>query len=76
MDKLKKMLGGHKEEASSPAASSTPAASTQSSGSTGDGSNASGVTLRTTVGDITIALYADQTPKVLHPFIRCLPTSS
>jgi peptidyl-prolyl cis-trans isomerase-like 1 len=61
MDKLKSMFGG-KHDDSSAAPSNT--ASHSGPASSGNGANAEGVTLHTTVGDITIALFKDQTPKV------------
>ena len=63
MDKLKSMFGG-KHDNSSAAAPSNTASSTASPASSGNGANAEGVTLHTTLGDITIALFKDQTPKV------------
>lgn len=62
MDKLKSMFGG-KHDSSSAAPSNTAAPAPQSQ-SSGNGANAEGVTLHTTLGDITIALFKDQTPKV------------
>ena len=63
MDKLKSMFGKHDD---SSAASSNTASTTTPSGaqSSGNGANAEGVTLHTTLGDITIDLFKDQTPKV------------
>lgn len=61
MDKLKSMFGG-KHDDSSAAPSNT--ASHSAPASSGSGANAEGVTLHTTLGDITIALFKDQTPKV------------
>lgn len=63
MDKLKSMFGGHKKDEA--ASSSTQAPASQSAPkSGGNPDNAEGVTLHTTLGDITIALFKDQTPKV------------
>jgi len=61
MDKLKSMFGKdkHHEGASS---SSPTTQSTARSG--GNPDNAEGVILHTNLGDITIALFKDQTPKV------------
>jgi peptidyl-prolyl cis-trans isomerase-like 1 len=65
MDKLKSMFGKHEEGSSSssttPQSTSRPAGGAQTGG---DPSNAEGVVLHTTLGDITIALFKDQTPKV------------
>jgi peptidyl-prolyl cis-trans isomerase-like 1 len=63
MDKLKSMFGG-KHDSSSAAPSNTASTSNTSTQSSGNGANAEGVTLHTTLGDITIALFKDQTPKV------------
>nr|POF26008.1 peptidyl-prolyl cis-trans isomerase-like 1 [Quercus suber] len=73
MDKLKSLF--HKNSSSSPShtagASTTP---TSSSAAPASGSGASdepipeGVLLHTTLGDITIALYKDQTPKTCRNF--------
>lgn len=55
---------------SQPSSTATPAATSQPSGApttaerTGDG--AKGVLLTTSMGDITIALYTDETPKVVR----------
>jgi peptidyl-prolyl cis-trans isomerase-like 1 len=62
MDKLKSMFGGKHDNSS--AAPSNTASSSSSVPSSGNGANAEGVTLHTTLGDITIALFKDQTPKV------------
>lgn len=71
MDKLKKMFGGNKDEAGSGSGSASAAPTTTSSqqpmggaGASSGGSTPEGVILHTTLGDITIALYSDQTPKV------------
>ena len=63
MDKLKSLFGG-KHDNSSAAPSNTASQATTSPPSSGNGANAEGVTLHTTLGDITIALFKDQTPKV------------
>lgn len=59
MDKLKKLFsGGDKHE-------STTSASTSSAAAPGEVvENANSVVLHTTVGDITVKLFSDQTPKV------------
>lgn len=60
MDKLKGMFGsGHKEEhaAAAPSGSSGPAAQN--------------VILHTTLGDINIALYANETPRVCRTLQHC-----
>lgn len=67
MDKLKSMFKGkHEESSKAPASSSNtasqPTTTTKSGGV--DPKNAEGVILHTTLGDITIALFKDQTPKV------------
>ncbi|KAK6440205.1 hypothetical protein LTR95_003558, partial [Oleoguttula sp. CCFEE 5521] len=71
MNKLKSMLGkGHEEEnttTGSTGSSSAAAPTTQSrpagSASGVNPDNAEGVVLHTTLGDITIALFKDQTPR-------------
>lgn len=66
MDKLKKLF---KKDQPSQASESAPKPSnTTPSQSQGGGSNeiAEGVILHTTLGDITIGLFRDQTPKVSH----------
>ena len=58
MDRLKKLFGGH---------SSQPVDSATSTGTPASGAgveNAQNVVLHTTLGDITVALYSDKTPKV------------
>ena len=73
MDKLKSMFGGHKhEESSAPATSSSTTqqpigGATGGSRSGGNPDNAEGVVLHTTLGDITIALFKNETPKVSLP---------
>lgn len=67
MDKLKSMFKGkHEESSKAPVSSSNtasqPTTTTRSGGA--DPKNAEGVILHTTLGDITIALFKDQTPKV------------
>jgi peptidyl-prolyl cis-trans isomerase-like 1 len=65
MDKLKSMFGKHEEGSAS--SSTTPQSTTRPAGGAqtgGDPNNAEGVVLHTTLGDITIALFKDQTPKV------------
>lgn len=62
MDKLKSLFGKHDSSAATP--SNTAASQSTAPKSSGDGANAEGVTLHTTLGDITIALFKDQTPKV------------
>jgi peptidyl-prolyl cis-trans isomerase-like 1 len=64
MDKLKSMFGKHEEGSAS--SSTTPQSTTRPAGAQtgGDPNNAEGVVLHTTLGDITIALFKDQTPKV------------
>lgn len=57
MDKLKKMFKGEDKPASSSTGGSSQAATTE-------GVNADKVVLHTNVGDITIELYSDKTPKV------------
>lgn len=63
MDKLKSMFGGHKKDEAASSSAAAPAAQTASK-SGGNPDNAEGVILHTTLGDITIALFKDQTPKV------------
>jgi peptidyl-prolyl cis-trans isomerase-like 1 len=58
MDKLKSMFGGKHDN------SSAAQSASHTTTSSGNGANAEGVTLHTTLGDITIALFKDQTPKV------------
>jgi len=68
MDKIKSMFGKDKhEDASSSSTQSTtrPAGGAQSGG---NADNAEGVVLHTNLGDITIALFKDQTPRVSHDF--------
>ena len=62
MDKLKSMFGSKHDDSS--AAPSNTASQHAAPSSSGNGANAEGVTLHTTLGDITIALFKDQTPKV------------
>lgn len=67
MDKLKSMFKSkHDDSSTAPASSSNtasqPTTTTRSGGA--DPKNAEGVILHTTLGDITIALFKDQTPKV------------
>lgn len=65
MDKLKSMFSSKHEEGSAPASSSNTAATRPAGAqSGGNPDNAEGVVLHTTLGDITIALFKDQTPKV------------
>lgn len=65
MDKLKSMFSSKHEEGSSAPASSSNTTSTRPAGGSGaNPDNAEGVVLHTTLGDITIALFKDQTPKV------------
>jgi peptidyl-prolyl cis-trans isomerase-like 1 len=69
MDKLKSMLGKKHEDHHDTAASSGTATTQTTGASTGgrsggDPDNAEGVVLHTTLGDITIALFKDQTPRV------------
>jgi hypothetical protein len=64
MDKIKSMFGKdkHHDDASSSAQPTTmPAGGAQSGGNP---DNAEGVVLHTNLGDITIALFKDQTPRV------------
>lgn len=61
MDKLKSMFNKHEQTGGTPTSSSTAPASGSAAG---DSSIPSGVMLHTTLGDITIALYRDETPKV------------
>lgn len=73
MDKLKSMFGGHKKDEA--ASSSTQAPASQSAPkSGGNPDNAEGVTLHTTLGDITIALFKDQTPKTCKNFATLAAT--
>jgi peptidyl-prolyl cis-trans isomerase-like 1 len=66
MSFFKKLFGKSGSEdsgsSSSPAPSGKPGVPTGQS--TGDGDNAEGVLMHTTLGDITIALFRDQTPRV------------
>ncbi|KAK3662992.1 heme binding [Elasticomyces elasticus] len=81
MDKIKKIFKSGDEkhaEHSSPASSSTapshaPAAASAPSSSTG-GEIPDGVVLHTTLGDITIALYKDQTPRTCKNFAELART--
>ncbi|KAK4897356.1 hypothetical protein LTR27_004876 [Elasticomyces elasticus] len=81
MDKIKKIFKSGDEkhaEYSSPASSSTapshaPAAASAPSSSTG-GEIPDGVVLHTTLGDITIALYKDQTPRTCKNFAELART--
>ncbi|KAG7006172.1 galactose oxidase [Physcia stellaris] len=71
MKKLKQMLKSDKSEKRTPAPTSqqqpsAPASSSQASQQPSSGEPAKGVLLTTNYGDITIALYADQTPKARH----------
>jgi len=63
MDKIKSMFGKDKHEDASSSTQSTtrPAGGAQSGG---NADNAEGVVLHTNLGDITIALFKDQTPRV------------
>ncbi|KAM0714106.1 hypothetical protein Q7P37_011070 [Cladosporium fusiforme] len=71
MDKLKSMFGGNKsEQSSAPAATSSQTPSK----SGGNPDNAEGVVLHTTLGDITIALFKDQTPKTCKNFATLAAT--
>lgn len=71
MDKLKSMFGGKHDDSS---AASSNTASHSAPQSSGNGANAEGVTLHTTLGDITIALFKDQTPKVSPNVIAPRPS--
>ncbi|KAK4954414.1 heme binding [Elasticomyces elasticus] len=82
MDKIKKIFKSgdekHAEHSSPPASSSTapshtPAAASAPSSSTG-GEIPDGVVLHTTLGDITIALYKDQTPRTCKNFAELART--
>ena len=66
MDKLKSMFGSKHEDSSASASNTAAHSTTTPAGaqSGGNPANAEGVTLHTTLGDITIALFKDQTPKV------------
>ena len=81
MKKLKQMLKSDKSEsktASTPTSQQTPSLTTsssqpQTSQQTLSNEPAKGVLITTNYGDITIALYSDETPKViisLPPFSR------
>ncbi|OQN99380.1 Peptidyl-prolyl cis-trans isomerase-like 1 [Cryoendolithus antarcticus] len=82
MNKLKSMLGkGHEEEntTTGTTGSSSAAAPTTQSRPTGSASgvnpdNAEGVVLHTTLGDITIALFKDQTPRTCKNFATLAAT--
>jgi peptidyl-prolyl cis-trans isomerase-like 1 len=66
MDKLKSMFGKHDDSSAASSNTTSHSTTTPSAGaqSGGNPANAEGVTLHTTLGDITIALFKDQTPKV------------
>jgi peptidyl-prolyl cis-trans isomerase-like 1 len=64
MDKLKSMFGKHDDGSASASSSNTVSTGHAGAQSGGNPDNAEGVTLHTTLGDITIALFKDQTPKV------------
>lgn len=69
MDKLKSMFSKDKHhEGAAPASSSGTTAQSTSAQSGGTTDNAEGVVLHTSLGDITIALFKDQTPKVSLDF--------
>lgn len=72
MDKLKSLFGKHDSSAATP--SNTAASQSTAPKSSGDGANAEGVTLHTTLGDITIALFKDQTPKTCENFATLAAT--
>ncbi|KAM0698222.1 hypothetical protein Q7P36_001687 [Cladosporium allicinum] len=76
MDKLKSMFGKDKHDnasSSSPTTQSTtrPAGGAQSGG---NADNAEGVVLHTNLGDITIALFKDQTPRTCKNFATLAAT--
>ena len=73
MDKLKSMFGKHDDSSAASSNTASHSASTPSGAqSGGNGANAEGVTLHTTLGDITIALFKDQTPKVsFNGIVQC-----
>ena len=69
MDKLKKLFKhdkGESAQSSSPAKADSSASKPSNAAAAGSSSNdiAEGVVMHTSLGDITIALYRDQTPKV------------
>jgi len=65
MDKLKSMFGKHDDSSASSSNTASHSTTTPSGAQSGGNSGkAEGVTLHTTLGDITIALFKDQTPKV------------
>jgi len=78
MNKLKQMFKGGDDKAETSHSSGSAAQQPMGSSSTGAGAGAGasaggasgqipeGVILHTTLGDITIALYKDQTPRVSH----------
>ncbi|KJX99449.1 peptidyl-prolyl cis-trans isomerase-like 1 like protein [Zymoseptoria brevis] len=67
MDKLKNMLGGHKDKEA--------ISSSQSPASGGaDPNSAQGVILHTTLGDITISLYGKETPRTCKNFATLAST--
>jgi peptidyl-prolyl cis-trans isomerase-like 1 len=73
MDKLKSMFGKHDDSSAASSNTASHSASTPSGAqSGGNAANAEGVTLHTTLGDITIALFKDQTPKVsINDIAQC-----
>lgn len=66
MDKIKSMFGKDKHEDASSSSANTQSTSRPAGGaqSGGNPDSAEGVVLHTNLGDITIALFKDQTPKV------------
>ncbi|EME79105.1 uncharacterized protein MYCFIDRAFT_212132 [Pseudocercospora fijiensis CIRAD86] len=73
MDKLKKLFGGHKDQSTS----STPASSSAQSAPIAPGDHVEGansVVLHTTLGDITIKLFSDQTPRTCKNFATLAKT--
>jgi len=77
MDKLKKMFGGKSSDqppSSGGGSSSTSKPGEPTGRSTGNGDNADGVTMHTTLGDITIQLFKDRTPKTCKNFATLAAT--
>ncbi|GAB1733469.1 hypothetical protein NU195Hw_g9373t1 [Hortaea werneckii] len=79
MDKLKKLFKhdkGESAQSSSPAKAESSASKPSNAAAAGSSSNdiAEGVVMHTSLGDITIALYRDQTPKTCRNFAQLAET--